>query len=311
VAIVGPGVVGATTAYSLVLAGVAGEIILIGRDHRRVHGQVHDLLDATLYTHPTRVRSGDFADAARADVIVVTAGISPSPAHTSRLEDLRGSAAILQEVVAALACHDPQGVLVVASNPVDVLTHASWKWSRLPPGRVIGSGTALDTSRFRWRLAQRYRVAPADVQASVLGEHGDSQVALLSGARIAGTPLQEFCRERMLCYDEAALRKIAEEARTGGLEIIRSKGATCYGISAALTRIVGAILRDERAVLTISTLAPERMGLGQVYLSLPAILGREGVAGVLPVSLSQTEHEALRRSADVLKHHVGLLQLPQ
>jgi L-lactate dehydrogenase len=310
VAIVGPGLVGATTAFGLLTSGAAGEIVLIGRDRDRVEGHVKDLRDAALYSHPTRIVAGDFADCATADVIFVTVGVSQQRVGKSRLDDLGSSAAMVREVMTEISRQAPTGVVVVASNPVDVLTYAAWKWSGLPANRVIGSGTTLDSSRFRRRLGERYGIATEDVHAYVVGEHGDSQVPLLSSARISGTPLPEFCDEPHPPRCEEALRQIADSARHGGMDIVRAKGASNYGISAVLTRIATAILRDEHAVLTVSTVVPEAMDLGQVSLSVPAIIGREGVHGLLPLRLSDEEHRALKRSAHILKRHIATLDLP-
>lgn len=309
VAIVGPGLVGATTAYALLMSGEAGEIVLIGRDRERVAGHVNDLRDAALYSHPGRIIAGDFADCATADVIIVTVGAAQAREKKSRLDDLSSSAAMVKEVMTELARHAPTGVVVIASNPVDVLTYAAWRWSGLPAGRVIGSGTSLDSWRLRWRLSERYGIATEDVHAYVVGEHGDSQVALLSSARIAGTTLQEFCRQRFLPCDEALFHRIAESARRGGQDILQAKGATNYGISAALTRITKAILRDERAVLAVSTLVPEAMELGDVSLSVLALIGRRGVHRFVPLQLSDEEAVALRRSADFVKGHIATLKL--
>jgi L-lactate dehydrogenase len=270
---------------------------------------VHDLRDAALYSHPTRIVAGDFADCATADVIIVTVGAPQYGEPRSRLDDLATSAAMLKDVMAEIARQAPTGVVVIASNPVDVLTYAAWRWSGLPAGRVIGSGTSLDSSRFRRRLGERYEVASEDVHAYVVGEHGDSQVALLSSARIAGMPLEQFCRELFIRCDEQMLRGIAESARSGGMEIARAKGATSYGISAVLTRIATAILRDEHAVLTVSTVVPEKMRLGDVSLSVPAIIGREGVHRILPLRASDEESVALKRSAELLKRHIATLDL--
>lgn len=309
VAIVGPGLVGTTTAYGLLISGTAAEIVLIGRDGKRVDAQVQDLRDATLYSHPARIISGDFSDCTAADVIIITAGASQRFGMTSRLNDLKESGAILKEIIQEIARQAPKGVLLIASNPVDVLTYAAWKWSGMASNRVIGSGTSLDTSRFRRRLADRYGVAAENIHAYVIGEHGDSQVPLLSSARIAGTPLQEFCREQRLAYDDT-LRTIASDARAGGRQIVLGKGSTQYGISAALTRIVGAILRDEHAVLTVSSLAPEQMNVGKVYLSLPAIITRNGIDRVVPIGLNDEESRALQESAGILRQHLQTLGLP-
>lgn len=187
---------------------------------------------------------------------------------------------------------DPRGIVLIASNPVDVLTYAVWKWSGLPASRVIGSGTTLDTSLFRRRLGEFHGVAPENVHAYIIGEHGDSQVPVLSSARIAGMPVQDFRLDQVPPCDEGALSAISNETRMAGLEIVHAKGATYYGIGAALVRIVGAILRNEHAVLTVSSLVPARMELGDVFLSLPVILNRSGVARVLSIPLSPSERQA-------------------
>jgi L-lactate dehydrogenase len=276
--------VGATTAYALLLSGLATELVLVDKDRARAEGHANDLRDAALFAHPIRVIAGDFADCAAADVIIITAGASQSGIGRSRLADLRESAAIVREIVQEIMQHDPSGIFVVVSNPVDVLTHAVWKWSGVSANRVLGSGTTLDTSRSRRRLAQRFGVAAENVHAYIVGEHGDSQVPVISSARIAG------------------------ETRTAGFEILRAKGATNFGIGAALVRIVGTILRDERAVLTVSTLAPPSLGLGDVYLSLPAVIDRTGVARTLPTALDADERKALEASARVLERYNASLE---
>src|ERR1700737_2405826 len=276
VAIVGTGFVGSTTAYALLLSKTPAEIVLINRDKRRADGHVQGLGDDQMYSPTTRVVAGPLGDCCSADVIIITVGVSQS-GQRSRLESLNETAAILKNLVLKVARCNPHGILLIASNPVDVLTYAAWKWSGLPPNRVIGSGTSLDTSRFRRRLAEHYGVASDNVHAYVIGEHGESQVAVISSARIAGMPLESACRELDLPYDEDGLRRIANDTRAAGLEIIRAKGATYYGIGTVLARIAGAILRDEHAVLTVSSLAPESIGLGEVSLSLSTFITSDGV----------------------------------
>jgi L-lactate dehydrogenase len=307
VAIVGTGFVGSTTAYALLLSRTPAEIVLIDRDERRADGHVQDLRDAEVFSHTTRVVTGRFDDCCSADVIIITAGASQS-GRRSRLENLNETAAIVKGLVLDVARSNPHGILLIASNPVDVLTYAAWKWSGLPAGRVIGSGTSLDTSRFRRRLAEHYGVASDNVHAYVIGEHGESQVALISSARIAGVPLESFCRELNLPYDKDGLRQIATDTQAAGLEIIRSKGATYYGIGTALARIADAILRDEHAVLTVSSLAPASMELGEVSLSLPTIIARDGVARVVSIPLDAAERQALEASAETLKHYIATLE---
>ena len=308
VAIVGTGLVGATTAYALLIAGTAPEIILVDRDETRARGQLNDLRDAAPFGHATRIALGDFADCAAADIVVITVGVPQARTMGSRLDDLKEAGRMLREIVGEIARHDPQGIFVIASNPVDVLTYAAWKWSGLPANKVMGSGTTLDTSRFCRRLGERYAIAPESVHAYIVGEHGDSQVPLISSARIGGLPLEGFCREIGLPYDPAAVRTIANETRTAGLEILRAKGATYFGIGAALVRIVSAILRDEHAILTVSSLVPPAMGLGEVSLSLPAIVGRTGVVRILATPLNDAERAGLQESARVLERYIATLR---
>jgi L-lactate dehydrogenase len=289
------------------MSGLTAEIVLTDRDPRRAEGHVHDLRDAEVFSHNTRIFAGEFADCCPADVTIITTGVSQAGLH-SRLDGMNESAAILKGLVRDVAERNPHGILLIASNPVDVLTHAAWKWSGLPARQVIGSGTSLDTARFRRRLAERYRVGSDSVHAYIIGEHGDSQIPLLSSARIAGVPLEDFCRQQGLPYEENSVARIARETRAAGLEIIGGKGATYYGISAALVRIVRAILRDEDSILTVSSLVPESMGLGEVALSLPAVINRDGIARVIAVPLNANERKALESSADLLKHHIAVLE---
>jgi len=306
VAIVGTGFVGATTAYALLMSGISAELILIDRDRKRADGHVQDLRDAEVFSQSARVFAGELGDCRSADITIITAGVSQS-GQKSRLDGLMETAAMLKGVVTDLSRLNPHGILLIASNPVDVLTYAAWKWSGLPAGRVIGSGTSLDTARFRRRLAEKYGVASDNVHAYIIGEHGDGQIPLLSSARIAGVPLERFCGQVELPYEKSGLRRIARETRTAGIEIIGAKGATYYGIGAALVRIVRAILRDEHAILTVSSLTPESMQLGSVFLSLPTIINRDGVARVLDIPLNASEWRDLQASAETMKGHIASL----
>jgi L-lactate dehydrogenase len=306
VVIVGAGFVGSTTAYALMMSGMATEIVLVDRDSRRAEGHVNDLRDAELFSYPTRVFVGDFSDCCSADVTIITAGVNQL-GMKSRTEGLRETGAILHELVSDVCLQNPRGILLIASNPVDILTYAAWKWSGLPAHRVIGSGTCLDTSRLRRRLAEHYGVASANVHAYVIGEHGDSQIPVLSSARVAGFPLAEFSNQLRLPDEESSLIKIASETRTAGGDIIEAKGATYYGIGAALVRIIRAILGDERAILTVSSRVPESIDLGEISLSLPTIIDRNGVARVLTVALNSSERAALGASAEVIKKGVAAL----
>ena len=306
IAIVGAGFVGSTTAFALMMSGMVAEVVLIDRDLRRAEGHVNDLRDAEVFSHATRIFVGDFPDCCSADVTIVTAGVSQS-GQKSRMEGLRETGAILHGLVNDVCLQNPAGILLIASNPVDVLTYAAWKWSGLPAGRVIGSGTSLDTSRFRRRFAEHYGIASANVHAYVIGEHGDSQIPVLSSARVAGLPLAEFSKELRLPHQESPLTRIASKTRTAGGDIIEAKGATYFGIGAALVRIIRAILSDERAILTVSSRVAESMQLGEVSLSLPSIIDRHGIARVLPVALDRSERRALEASAEVVRGHIATL----
>jgi L-lactate dehydrogenase len=308
-AIVGSGLVGSTTAYALLLSGTVPEIVLIDQDRHLAEGQVQDLRDGALFSRTTRILAGSFSDCDTADVIIITAGVHQTAQGRSRLDDLKQCASIVKSIILEIVRHDPQGILLIASNPVDVLTYAAWKWSGLPSRRVIGSGTTLDTSRFRRRLGERYGVAPENVHAYVIGEHGDSQVPVISSAHIAGIPLEVFCCEQGMPYESDALKTIASDTRTAGFEIQQAKGATYYGIGAALVRIVAAILRDENAVLTVSALVPESFHVGEVCLSLPRVINRQGIARVLSIPLNDDERRGLQASAETLKHHIAALDL--
>jgi L-lactate dehydrogenase len=308
VAIVGTGFVGSTTAYALLVSGVAAEIVLIGRNRERSEGHVQDLRDAEVFSHRTRVSTGDFNDCCSADIIIICVGLSQS-AGRSREDGMEVTAALLKDLVRDVSGHNPRAILLIASNPVDVMTHVACKWSGLPPDQVIGSGTTLDTARFRQRLADKCEVSPENVHAYIIGEHGESQIPVLSSARIAGMPLEEFCRQRGIACDGGTLAEIVDETRMAGATIIKAKGATYYGIGAALARIVRAIVRDERTILTVSSRAPESQQLGEVSLSLPTIIARGGVRDVLSIPLNSREKRALQESAVSLRRHVDSLTL--
>jgi L-lactate dehydrogenase len=306
IAIVGAGFVGSTTAYALMMSGMAVDIALIDRDLRRAEGHVNDLRDAEVFSHTTRVFVGDFSDCCSADITVITAGVSQA-GQKSREDGMRETGAIVHGLVGDVCREKPRGILLIASNPVDVMTYASWKWSGLPSDRVIGSGTSLDTSRFRRRLAEGYGVASTNVHAHVIGEHGDTQIPVLSSARVAGFPLGEFCEQLRLPCDESALAGIASETRNAGVDIINAKGATYFGIGSALVRIIRAILRDEDVILTVSSRVPESMELGDVSLSLPSIVNWRGITRVLSVPLNSSERKALEASAEVVKRNIATL----
>jgi L-lactate dehydrogenase len=309
VAIVGAGNVGSTFAYALLLSGLAAEIVLVDANRSRAEGEAMDLNHAVPFTHPTRLWAGDYADCVGAAVTVIAAGANQRPGET-RLDLVQKNAAIFREIVPAVARHNPEGILLVATNPVDALTYASVKLSGLPKARVIGSGTILDTARFRHLLGRHFQVDARSIHAFIVGEHGDSEVPVWSLANIAGVQLDAFCAANGPRLDATVRRQIFEQTRDAAYHIIERKGATYYAVAAGLMRIVEAVLRDQGTVLTVSTLIDNgSFGDGDVCLSLPTVVGRGGAERVFHLTLAPTEAEALNRSADVLRSTIRQLGL--
>ncbi|WP_207486008.1 L-lactate dehydrogenase [Arenibaculum pallidiluteum] len=311
IGIVGTGHVGSAAAYAMVLRGVGSEIVLVDRDEGLADAQAQDILHATPFAHPVRVSAGGFGDLAGAGVVVLAAGANQKPGET-RLALLERNAAVFQDLVPRVLEAAPEAVLLVASNPVDVMTQVTARVAAgrgVPPERVIGSGTVLDTARFRGLLAARFGVAPGSVHANVLGEHGDSEVMHWSGATAGGLPIAEFGRAVGRPVDQALRDEVDAAVRGAAARIIRGKGATWYGIGGGLARLAQAIAHDERAVVTCSILTAEAEGIPEVALSLPRILGARGIMGTVVPHLDPAERAALRRSAEILKEAADKLKV--
>ena len=307
VVIVGAGNVGATFAYALVQSGLTSEVVLVDSNGARAEGEAMDLAHAVPFSRPTRVRPGSIEDCADAAVTVITAGAAQRPGET-RMDLARRNDAILSGIVPNVARANANGIIVITSNPVDVLTARAVGWAKLPAGRVIGSGTILDTARFRSLLAERLQVDPRSIHAFVIGEHGDSEVAVWSSANVAGVSLRDYTSHMGLPLDDAEMANIATDVRDAAYEIIERKGATQYGVAAGLLRLVEAILRDQHTILSVSSPIPGYYGINGVCLSLPAVIGRNGVERVIEISLSPDEQASLRRSAEVLR--TAIAELP-
>lgn len=305
VAVVGAGHVGATFAFALMLSGLASDIVLVDEDMDRAEGEAMDLDHAMPYGRPTRVHAGGLRECAGADVVVLTAGAGQRPGET-RLDLASKNAAIVRGLVPEIARHAPEAVLVVATNPVDILTLGTLRLSGFPPARVIGSGTLLDSARLRFLLGRHFGVEARSVHAHVVGEHGDSEVVVWSTANIAGVPLDDLCRADTSgsfggAFGPEERAEIARKTRVAAYEIIRRKGHTAYAIGAGLVRLVEAIVRDQKTVLSVSTLQEGPYGLAGVCLSLPTVIGRRGAERVLPLPLSSDEQAALIRSAETIR----------
>ena len=303
IAIIGAGHVGATFAYTLMLRALATEIVLVDVNRDRAEGEAMDLNHARALAAPMRVTVGDYADCEGAAVTVITGGVAQKSGET-RLELGQRNAAILREIIPQVARHAPDGILLITTNPVDALTYAAWRLSGFPAERVIGSGTVLDSARFRHALSQHYGIDPHSVHAYIVGEHGDSEVPLWSLANIAGMRLDAFCLAHGFEHAPGAMDAFFEEARTAAYRVIERKGATYYAIAAALARIVEAIVRDQKSVLTVSSLVSDAYGIRDVCLSLPSVVGRDGVERMLRLELSRVEEERLRRSAATIREAI-------
>jgi L-lactate dehydrogenase len=307
VVIIGAGAVGSTFAYALAQSGTADEIVLTDVDQNLVQGQVLDLAHGLPFYPNVQIGVGGAHDYRDAHVIVITAGSKQRPGE-SRLDLLQRNARIVESIMDEIQAQGSQAVVVVVSNPVDVLTYVAHRRVSWPRGRVIGSGTVLDSARLRYLLSQHCGVDVHNVHAYVLGEHGDSQFAAWSMSHIAGMRFDDYCRICGQCEDwQEERRKIAETVRTSAYHIIDYKGATCFAVGQALVRIVSAIVRNEKSVLPVSVVLDGEYGLYEVCLSVPAIVGEAGVERILHSDLSPSERAALERSADILKQVIAQL----
>jgi L-lactate dehydrogenase len=298
VGIVGSGLVGATAGYALVMRGVGREIVLVDKNADRAAAEADDIRHAVPFAHPLEVRAGGYEDLAGCRVVLLCAGVGQKPGET-RLQLLQRNAAVFREVVPAVLASAPEAVLVVATNPVDVMTHLAARFAAncgVAGGRVLGSGTTLDTARFRSLLGGQCGVDSRHVHAYVIGEHGDSEVLTWSLATIGGMPLESFARRRGLDRQD-----IDRKVRGAAYTIIGGKGATYYGIGSALAHIVGVILHDQRAVMTVGAPTEDVAGVRNVTVSLPRLVGGQGVLETFPLPLSQEETASLRTSAGVIR----------
>jgi L-lactate dehydrogenase len=306
VGLVGTGMVGSSFAYALMQRGLANELVLVDKDHARAEGEAMDLNHGLPFVRPMRISAGSYAQLAGCEVVVITAGANQRPGET-RLDLLQRNAAVFREIVPQVVAASPNGIIVIATNPVDILTTISAEIAGLPVGRVIGSGTILDTARFRYLLGEYYRVDSRSVHAYIVGEHGDTELALWSLANIAGVRLRDFVGTNGKGYDQAAMDAVFEQTRTAAYEIIKRKHATYYAIGLGLLTIVEAILRDQRTVLTVSTLLDGQYGVEGISIGLPTIIGRRGVEAVLDLPIGDDERAALQNSAQTLKERLAQL----
>jgi L-lactate dehydrogenase len=310
VGIVGSGLVGATAGYALVMQGIGREIVLVDKNTARAAAEADDIRHAVPFAHPLDIRAGGYEELAGSRVVVLCAGVGQKAGET-RLQLLQRNAHVFREVVPTVLKHAPSAVLIVATNPVDVMTHLASRFASdcgVPAGRVLGSGTTLDTARFRSLVGEYCGVDSRHVHAYVIGEHGDSEVLTWSLATIGGLPLAEFARMRKIARPDEVREDIDGRVRRAAYTIISGKGATYYGIGSALARIVDVILHDQRSVLTVCTPAEDVAGISNVTVSLPRLVGGNGILDTFPLPLINEEMVQLRNSAQVIRRALDELE---
>ena len=299
VAIIGAGFVGSTAAYALFMDGVAEEIALIDVNKEKAKGEALDLVHGNLFTPYTKVKYGSSYKLCKdADVIVITAGAHQKPGDT-RLDLLKTNARILKSIITRIKEYNKTAILLLVSNPLDILTYLSQKWSRFPKNKVFGTGTTLDTARFRQYLGQYYNINPRSVHAFILGEHGDSEFPVWSSANISGIRLKDFSK-----YDKKKLDRLFEKTKNAAYEIINTKGSTYYAIGLAVRDLVRTILTDQRKIYPVSSLIENYYGLKDVCLSIPCVIGRKGIIEKIHLHLDDIEKKMLKKSASVLKRYI-------
>lgn len=308
VAIIGCGFVGSATGFALMQSGLFSEIVLIDVDHERAEGEALDISHGTAFASPCEIYAGTYDDIADAAIIIITAGANQKPGET-RIDLVNKNVQIFKGILSEIRSRSCAGVLLVVANPVDILTHVCVELSGLPEHRVIGSGTVLDTGRLKHIIGERLDVDPRNVHARILGEHGDSELIAWSSAHVAGIPLEDFYNMRANGSYEEFRKEISDIVRNAAYEIIRKKHATYYGIAMAVTRICGAIVRDEKSVLSISNTMHGEYGIKDVALSTPCIVGKSGIEVRMPPSLNYREQCELKESARALQEVIANLDL--
>ena len=300
VVMIGCGFVGSASAFALMQSGLFSEMVLIDTDKNRAEGEAMDISHGVPFARQMKIYAGDYDDIADAALIIITAGANQKPDET-RLDLVHRNEAIMISIIDQITSRDFGGILLIVSNPVDILTYTALKQSGYPPNRVIGSGTVLDTGRLKYEVGEHLGVDSRSVHAFIIGEHGDSELAVWSSAMISGLPIDDFCELRGYTDHEAATERIFQSVKNSAYEIIERKKATYYGIAMAVCRICEAIVRDEKSILPVSSYMDGEYGLTDVVLSMPAVLGANGVEKIIPVPLNEEELGKLKKSAELLQ----------
>ena len=301
IGVIGCGFVGSASAFALMQSGLFSEIVLVDVDKEKAEGEAMDISHGIPFSRHMKVYAGDYDDIADASIIVVTAGAGQKPGE-SRLDLVHKNISIFKSIIPEIAKRNFQGILLIVANPVDILTQVALKISGFPENRVIGSGTVLDTARLKYELAEHLEVDSRSIHAFIVGEHGDSEIAAWSSANVSGIELNQFCEMRGHFEHEKAMWEIAEKVRNSAYEIIEKKQATYYGIAMAVKRICEVIMRDEKSILPVSSMMHGAYGIDDVVLSMPVILGKNGIESRVPILLNEEETQKLQGSAEVLKN---------
>lgn len=308
VTIIGAGFVGATIAYALMNAGTASEIALVDLNAKKVEGEVMDLNHGISFVPPVRIKEGTYADCADSNIVIITAGASQKNGET-RIDLLKRNIEIFRNIIPKITEYNKNCILLVVSNPVDIMAYAAYKISGMPANQVIGSGTVLDSSRFRYLLSKHCGVNAQNVHAYIIGEHGDTEVPAWSITNIAGIPIEQYCIKCTNNKNCKSKETIFEDVKNSAYKIIEDKGATYYAIGLAVRRIVEAILRDENSILPVSSLMQNYYGTDDVYLSLPTTVNIHGINKVLELPLNDNEIKYFRKSAETLKSYIKQLDM--
>lgn len=305
---IGCGFVGSAAVFSLMQSGLFSEIAMIDADMAKAEGEAMDISHGIPFMSHMKIYAGSYDDVKDAGIVIITAGANQKPNET-RLDLVHKNVAIFKQIIPEISKRGFEGILLVVANPVDILTQVAQKLSGLPENRVIGSGTVLDTSRLKYSIAEHLSVDSRSVHAFIIGEHGDSEIAVWSSANISGIPLNDFCEMRGHYHHDQATREIAEKVKNSAYEIIQRKNATYFGVAMAIKRICQVIVRNEKSILPVSTMMHGEYGIENIVLSMPCIVGKDGIETKVPISLSVEEEERLRASAKVLKGIVGDLKI--
>ena len=300
VAMIGCGFVGSASVFSLMESGLFSEIVMIDANHARAEGEAMDISHGLPFAKPMNIYAGTYDDIVDCSIIIITAGANQKPGET-RLDLVEKNVGIFKQIIPEIAKRNCEGLLLIVSNPVDILTYAAIKLSGFDPKRVIGSGTVLDTARLKYLLGEHLQVDNRSVHAFIIGEHGDSEVAAFSSATVSGMPLSQFCELKGHTHHEEAEQQIYEDVRDSAYHIIERKNATYYGIAASVRRICECIIRNEQSVLPVSSLVKGEYGIEDICLSLPAIVGADGVGQIVPIQLNDEELEKIYKSAAELR----------